>query len=288
MNYLQILETTCATDVSSCCSDYGIAMFLYIMQKALELIHLVIPILLLVMATIQLTKMMISPDDKKSSKSLLNKFIAAVLVFFTPYIINLTLGVIQIATNNSFHLASCWESAEVIAQVMQSSTKYEVLNKTDKRKKVVNVEKYKIIKAKDEKSKKNTKADSSSSAGKKIVNYALQFVGNPYRLGGKSLTSGCDCSGFVYLVLKDVGAYDGEYVTSQHWAGKGKKVEGGLKNAQAGDVVVYAKGSHQYGHVGIYDGKGKLIEAKGSAYGITHDRSANIPTRTILGVRRFV
>lgn len=283
MKYLQILETTCATDVSSCCSDYGIAMFLYIMQNALELIHLVIPILLLVMATIQLTKMMISPDDKKSPKSLLNKFIAAVLVFFTPYIINLTLGVIQIATNNSFEIASCWESAEGIAQTMQSSTKYEVLNKTDKRKKVVNVEKYKIIKVKDEASgASSTKADSSSSAGQKIVNYALQFVGNPYVWGGASLTSGCDCSHFVYLVLKDVGAYDGSYVKSTLWSNKGKAVKGGLANAQAGDVIVYN------GHVGIYDGKKYLIEAKGKAYGITHDRRPQDSSRQIIAVRRFV
>ena len=39
------------------------------------------------------------------------------------------------------------------------------------------------------------------------------------------------------------------------------------------------------GHVAIYDGNGGIVEAKGSKWGITHDRSANC--KTILAIRRF-
>ena len=42
-----------------------------------------------------------------------------------------------------------------------------------------------------------------------------------------------------------------------------------LDNAVAGDVIVYP------GHVAIYDGEGGIVEAKGSEWGITHDRSAD-------------
>ena len=38
-------------------------------------------------------------------------------------------------------------------------------------------------------------------------------------------------------------------------------------------------------HVAIYDGNGMIVEAKGSAYGITHDRSANC--KSIVAIRRF-
>ena len=295
MKYIQILETTCSTDVSSCCSDYGIAMYLYIMKNALTIIQIVIPILLLVMATIQMIKMMASPDDKKSPKALLNKFIAALVVFFIPLIVNVVLSIIP----DSFELSACWKSAEGIAKTMNSNVKYDVISKKDKRKKVIDISKYKISDSDLEKLTKNkeesennsnsnnstagtTTSVTSPSNGQKIVDYALNFVGNPYVSGGTSLTSGCDCSGFVYSILKDLKLYNGNRIVSDDWANQGKKVKGGLKNAQAGDVVVYS------GHVGIYDGNGKLIESKGEKWGITNDRSPKKVKHKFLGVRRFV
>jgi len=41
--------------------------------------------------------------------------------------------------------------------------------------------------------------------GNRIANFALNFVGNPYRYGGTSLTNGADCSGFIYAVYRHFG-----------------------------------------------------------------------------------
>lgn len=112
-----------------------------------------------------------------------------------------------------------------------------------------------------------------------VVNYARQFVGKtPYAWGGNSYETGMDCSHFVWNVLKDTGAYDGDYVTSDGFLNLGEPVDG-LENAQAGDVIVYN------GHVAIYDGEGGIIEAKGAAYGTTNDRAAD--SSEILGIRRI-
>ena len=120
----------------------------------------------------------------------------------------------------------------------------------------------------------------SGVSGAAIVAYADQFVGNPYVWGGNSLTNGIDCSHFVYQVLKNCGVYSGGYVTSAGWRSQGRAVSGGISNAQAGDVICYS------GHVAIYDGHGGIVEAKGSKWGITHDRSAT--HTTILAIRRFI
>lgn len=119
---------------------------------------------------------------------------------------------------------------------------------------------------------------SGSGSGSSIVAYADQFVGNPYVWGGNSLTNGIDCSHFVYQVLKNCGVYSGGYTTSAGWRYLGSPV-GSLSEARAGDVICYS------GHVAIYDGSGGIVEAKGSAWGITHDRSATC--NTILAIRRF-
>ena len=92
------------------------------------------------------------------------------------------------------------------------------------------------------------------------------------------MTNGCDCSHFVYNVLKNCGVYSGGYMTSGEWAYAGRSVSS-LSSAQAGDVIVYS------GHVAIYDGDGGIVEAKGSQWGITHDRSATC--KSIVAIRRF-
>ena len=38
-----------------------------------------------------------------------------------------------------------------------------------------------------------------------IVDFAMQFEGNPYVYGGTSLTNGADCSGFMMSVFKEFG-----------------------------------------------------------------------------------
>ena len=117
-----------------------------------------------------------------------------------------------------------------------------------------------------------------AGSGSDIVAYADQFVGCPYVWGGSSLTEGCDCSHFVWLVLMNCGVYSGDYLTSGEWAYAGSPVSS-LADARAGDIVVYS------GHVAIYDGAGMIVEAKGSAWGITHDR--NVTCKPIVAIRRF-
>ncbi|KSV59168.1 C40 family peptidase [Acetivibrio ethanolgignens] len=97
----------------------------------------------------------------------------------------------------------------------------------------------------------------------KIVDYALQFVGNPYVWGGESLTSGADCSGFVRSVLKEFNI--NLQRCSYQQAEQGKKVA--LNKLQPGDLVFYMRGN-RIGHVAMYIGDGKIVQARGQKYGI--------------------
>ncbi|MDE7476573.1 MAG: SH3 domain-containing protein [Lachnospiraceae bacterium] len=123
---------------------------------------------------------------------------------------------------------------------------------------------------------RNTAAASQGSEmGKSVINYATQFVGNPYVNVGSSLTNGTDCSGFVMSVYANFGVslpHSSSALRSQGYD------VGGLANAQPGDIVCYS------GHVGLYVGNGQIVHASTSRTGII---VSSATYRNVLSVRRI-
>ncbi len=116
---------------------------------------------------------------------------------------------------------------------------------------------------------------SGSASGQAVVDFAMQFVGNPYVYGGTSLTNGADCSGFVMSVYGNFG------VSLPHSSAADRNVGvavNGIENAQPGDIICYS------GHVGIYAGNGQIVHASTSKTGII---VSNATYRSILSIRRI-
>ena len=111
---------------------------------------------------------------------------------------------------------------------------------------------------------------------REVVNFAVQFVGCPYKWGGSSLTNGCDCSGFVMKVYEHFGVQLPHY---DAWIRQRGRAINGLANAQPGDVICYD------GHVAIYMGGGRIVHAADYKYGICIWNNAAF--RRILSIRRF-
>lgn len=115
----------------------------------------------------------------------------------------------------------------------------------------------------------------ASSNGQAVVDYARQFLGNPYVYGGNSLTSGTDCSGFVKGVYAAFGINLPRTSAEQRSVGYAVS----LSEIQPGDIVCYS------GHVGIYAGNNTLIHASNEKTGIT--LTSPVTYRSVLAVRRI-
>lgn len=101
-------------------------------------------------------------------------------------------------------------------------------------------------------------AAAKAGTGQAIVDYACQFIGNPYVWGGTSLTNGADCSGFVQSVF----AHFGISLPRTTWDMEHVGTPVSYDQAIPGDIILYN------GHVGIYMGNGQIVNAINSSRGI--------------------
>lgn len=96
-----------------------------------------------------------------------------------------------------------------------------------------------------------------------MVQYATQFVGNPYVWGGTSLTHGADCSGFVLSVYANYGISLPH--SSRAQANCGSTIS--ASEAKPGDLFFYGNGK-SINHVAIYIGNGQVVHASSPKSGI--------------------
>lgn len=100
--------------------------------------------------------------------------------------------------------------------------------------------------------------------GKLIVDYASNFIGNPYVWGGTSLTDGSDCSGFTQSVYENFGININRVAADQASGG----VSINLDDIQAGDLLFYSDNGSEISHVAIYAGNGEIIHSSNSEQGV--------------------
>ncbi len=108
-------------------------------------------------------------------------------------------------------------------------------------------------------------AEAAVQKQQQITSNAKQYMGIRYRSGGRSPSTGFDCSGFVGYVMIESGVWSQFYGSCDGVMSKCTKVT----EAQAlpGDIVFFKKtynSSHTYTHVGIYLGNNQMIHSASS------------------------
>lgn len=104
----------------------------------------------------------------------------------------------------------------------------------------------------------------NSAKRQEIVDYASQYIGNPYVWGGTDPVNGADCSGFVQSIYRDYGFSLPRVAEDQAYYGTQIPVE----EALPGDLIFYMNSSGYIYHVAMYAGDGYTVEAMNSDNGI--------------------
>ena len=248
-------------------------------------------------------QMVINPDEKKSLKKLSNKIMAAVIVFFIPMIVSLIVDI----TDESINLSACIKESKNIK--ITSSTQYVETSDKDS-KPVISTKDYE----KGEKENNNetvssynpsnTPISTTCSLGNNnvklvdndsgghakiigkannqdVINYAKTWLNKDitYKLGSvKDLTPGgtCDCSHFVYKVLKHFNIIDNQ-VKSTVWGScnvTGTVMYSDMSKLVPGDVLFMGFNTRGVGHLELYAGNGETIGCN-TGVGVYHAHNAN-------------
>lgn len=127
----------------------------------------------------------------------------------------------------------------------------------------------------------NTGGGDGSSSGNAIVDAAKKYLGVPYVWGGHS-RAGMDCSGFVTVVLKDVGHTNlpsmTHTVTGQFLVWNGAQTVG-RSDCRAGDLVCWT------GHIGIAVDRDNMIHAPTFGQSVQIGKIWNAPAPVIRRVK---
>ncbi len=261
MRYAQILE--CSSTLGNCCNDYGLITIIDITRKVFELIQLIVPILLMLMITVQLVKMVTNPEDKKDPKKLVNKIIATFVCFFLPVIADVVVGLLP----NSFSLSSCWKNAKISREISANSPLVYI--------KVTDRDPYAIVTDGSGYDPGNERQPGSSgsssptgSGAQRLISVAAGEIGNHESNGSHSKYesyNGLDssqpwCAAFVSWCAGQAGFLQSGIMPkftlcsagAAWFQNKGQfHTEGSGYTPQPGDIVFYGAGGSQ--HTGIVE-----------------------------------
>lgn len=93
----------------------GLQPVLHLIKEVLNIVRIIVPIALIAMTTVDITKNVINPDDKDGQKKIMIRAIAALIVFLTPTLIRLSFKIIDWGRNvdgtydnAESGLSNCW------------------------------------------------------------------------------------------------------------------------------------------------------------------------------------
>ncbi|MBR2678428.1 MAG: C40 family peptidase [Bacilli bacterium] len=247
----------CVGVLGTCCNDGGIVLLVDTSRKVLNIIQIVVPIILIIWATIGFIQLVMNPEEKNGLRKILNKFTATIIVFLLPAIVNFVLGLMP----ETFTLGACWKQSENKAEMARQNSKYINPYAEEKRTSILSKPDDYAPGKKKATPSADTSWDGGTVTGEQVVAYAKSFIGGKYCKGGKDLNKCVDCVGFVRAVYQHFGLDVDNNDDKLFHSGKYTDVTNAPH--RPGDVVMYE------GHWAMMTGNGnEIVHAMSPKLGI--------------------
>lgn len=149
------------------CEDSGFLSTILLAKTILEILCIVVPIILIVMLAIDLSKIIMGGDLDRTvkivSKSIISKTLAAVAIFFVPTLVNLLLSMVN---EVSYNASACWTNANstTIAQfkAIEEARRIQEKEELGKASEEAKKERERVNKLREEARKENEEAASEN------------------------------------------------------------------------------------------------------------------------------
>lgn len=199
-------------------------------------------------------------------KNVINRILSFSLVSLFAFMIFDSVKAIEIDKDNkSLKIYDIKEKEEVLVENNKIIDFYEESH-----------EQFEIILEEKRKEEERIEKEKRVSYKEQIVGFAKQFVGNPYVMGGNSLTNGTDCSGFVMLVYGNFGVSLPRSAYDQQFFGNAVSID----DIEIGDIISYGYNGY-VSHSALYIGDGMIVHAATQEQGIIISSLYIMPIVTI-------
>lgn len=100
------------------CDTSGFLRIMYLIKMAINILRFVIPIIVIVMLGMDLLKNVINPNDKEGMKKIVNRVVAAIIIFLVPTFVNLVvhlIGYLEVASDSDtdYTISRCYTNANM-------------------------------------------------------------------------------------------------------------------------------------------------------------------------------
>ncbi len=208
------------------CNDSGILSTILFLKEMFNVICIIVPIILIIMLSIELMKIVMGNADKnigKVVKSITMKAIAAVLVFFVPTFINLLLNLLD---SSNISVTTCWKNANnvMIAELRSKEEARKLQEQYDlnKEKEEAKKEREKISALREEQRKVNEEKAKEARFRKvpSVVYYGqclYPWANQPFYGGSTMCNAGCGPTSAAIVASTYLGRSGHNPIDAKNW-----------------------------------------------------------------------